>query len=354
MQSITLKRPDDWHIHLRDDAYLARTVGDASRYFGRVLVMPNLVPPVTSVELATAYRDRILKHAPEGFSPMMALYLTDETSKGTVAAAAETPFTPAFKLYPAGATTNSAFGIRAIEEMFPIFEAMQKHDVILSIHGEVTDQDVDIFDREAVFIDRILSRIAATFPSLRVILEHITTREAVEFVQDASAKVAATITAHHLLYNRNDMLAGGMKPIHYCLPVLKRNVHQAALIRAATSGDSSFFIGTDSAPHPRHAKENACGCAAGCYTAHAALELYTEVFEAEGQLDRLEAFTSEFGADFYQVPHNEDTIELIRQDWQVASALTFGNDELVPTRGGDVVRWQVRTGDRPPLSDGAI
>ena len=354
MQSITLKRPDDWHIHLRDDAYLARTVGDASRYFGRVLVMPNLVPPVTSVELATAYRDRILKHAPEGFSPMMALYLTDETSKGTVAAAAGTPFTPAFKLYPAGATTNSAFGIRAIEEMFPIFEAMQKHDVILSIHGEVTDQDVDIFDREAVFIDRILSRIAATFPSLRVILEHITTREAVEFVQDASAKVAATITAHHLLYNRNDMLAGGMKPIHYCLPVLKRNVHQAALIRAATSGDSSFFIGTDSAPHPRHAKENACGCAAGCYTAHAALELYTEVFEAEGQLDRLEAFTSEFGADFYQVPRNEDSIELIRQDWQVASALTFGNDELVPTRGGDVVRWQVRMGDRPPLSDGAI
>ena len=354
MQSITLKRPDDWHIHLRDDAYLARTVGDASRYFGRGLVMPNLVPPVTSVELAAAYRDRILKHAPDGFSPMMALYLTDETSKDTVAAAAETPFTPAFKLYPAGATTNSAFGISAIEEMFPIFEAMQEHGVILSIHGEVTDQDVDIFDREAVFIDRILSRIAATFPSLRIILEHITTREAVEFVQDASANVAATITAHHLLYNRNDMLAGGMKPIHYCLPVLKRNVHQAALIRAATSGDSSFFIGTDSAPHPRHAKENACGCAAGCYTAHAALELYTEVFEAEGQLDRLEAFSSEFGADFYQVPHNEDSIELIRQDWQVASALTFGNDELVPTRGGDVVRWQVRTGDRPPLSDGAI
>jgi dihydroorotase len=278
---------------------------------------------------------------------MMALYLTDETSKDTVAAAAATPFTLAFKLYPAGATTNSAFGISAIEEMFPIFEAMQEQNVILSIHGEVTDQDVDIFDREAVFIDRILSRIAATFPSLRIILEHITTREAVEFVQDASAKVAATITAHHLLYNRNDMLAGGMKPVHYCLPVLKRNVHQAALISAATSGDSSFFIGTDSAPHPRHAKENACGCAAGCYTAHAALELYTEVFEAEGQLDRLEAFTSEFGADFYQVPHNEDTIELIRQDWQVASALTFGNDELVPTRGGDVVRWQVRTGIGP-------
>jgi dihydroorotase len=282
------------------------------------------------------------------------LYLTDETSKDTVAAAAATPFTPVFKLYPAGATTNSAFGISAIEEMFPIFDAMQEQKVILSIHGEVTDQDVDIFDREAVFIDRILSRIAATFPSLRIVLEHITTREAVEFVQDASANVAATITAHHLLYNRNDMLAGGMKPVHYCLPVLKRNVHQAALISAATSGDSSFFIGTDSAPHPRHAKENACGCAAGCYTAHAALELYTEVFEAEGQLDRLEAFTSEFGADFYQVPHNEDYIELVRQDWQVASTLTFGDDELVPTRGGAVVRWQVRTGERPPLSDGAI
>jgi len=354
MQSITLKRPDDWHIHLRDDAYLARTVGDASRYFGRVLVMPNLVPPVTTVALAAAYRERILKHASAGFSPMMALYLTDETSKDTVAAAAETTFTPAFKLYPAGATTNSAFGISAIEEMFPIFEAMQKQDVILSIHGEVTDQDVDIFDREAVFIDRILSRIAATFPALRIILEHITTKEAVAFVRDASDKVAATITAHHLLYNRNDMLAGGLKPIHYCLPVLKRNVHQIALIRAATSGDSSFFIGTDSAPHPRHAKENACGCAAGCYTAHAALELYTEVFEAEGKLDSLEGFTSEFGADFYQVPHNEDYIELVREDWQVASALTFGNDEIVPTRGGDVVRWQVRMGDQPSLSDGDI
>ena len=354
MQSITLKRPDDWHIHLRDDAYLARTVGDAARYFGRVLVMPNLVPPVTTVELAAAYRDRILKHAPSGFSPLMALYLTDETSKDTVKAAAETPFTPAFKLYPAGATTNSAFGISAIEEMFPIFEAMQEQDVILSIHGEVTDQEVDIFDREAVFIDRILSRIAATFPGLRIILEHITTREAVEFVKDSSAKVAATITAHHLLYNRNDMLAGGMRPVHYCLPILKRNVHQAALIGAATSGDSSFFIGTDSAPHPRHAKENACGCAAGCYTAHAALELYTEIFEAEEKLDRLEAFTSEFGADFYQLPHNEDHIELIREDWQVEPALRFGNDELVPTRGGDVVRWRVRTGNRSPLSDGAI
>jgi dihydroorotase len=354
MQSIILKRPDDWHIHLRDDAYLERTVGDAARYFGRILVMPNLVQPVTNVTLAAAYRDRIMKHAPSGFAPMMALYLTDETSKATVEAAAQTPFTPAFKLYPAGATTNSTFGISAIEEMFPIFEAMQEHGVILSIHGEVTDQDVDIFDREAVFIDRILSRIATTFPSLRIILEHITTREAVEFVRDSSNKIAATITAHHLLYNRNDMLAGGMKPVHYCLPIPKRNVHQAALISAAISGDSSFFIGTDSAPHPRHAKENACGCAAGCYTAHAALELYTEVFDAEGKLHRLESFVSEFGADFYQVPHNKDSVELIRENWQVPSTLTFGNDELVPTRGGDVVRWRVTSGDRPPLSDGAI
>ncbi|MGV0035971.1 MAG: dihydroorotase [Candidatus Azotimanducaceae bacterium WSBS_2022_MAG_OTU7] len=354
MQSITLKRPDDWHIHLRDDAYLARTVGDAARYFGRVLVMPNLVPPVTSVERATAYRNRILEHAPAGFSPLMALYLTEETSKDTVAAVAETPFTPAFKLYPAGATTNSAFGISTIEKMFPIFDAMQEQDVILSIHGEVTDQDIDIFDREAVFIDRILSHIAATFPSLRIILEHITTREAVDFIRGASDKVAGTITAHHLLYNRNDMLVGGMKPVHYCLPVLKRNVHQAALIGAATSGDSSFFIGTDSAPHPRHAKENACGCAAGCYTAHAALELYAEVFETAGKLERLEAFTSEFGADFYQLPHNADQIELVRKGWQVEPALTFGNDQLVPTRGGDVIRWQVIAGNRPSLSDGAI
>ena len=352
MRSIKLKRPDDWHIHLRDDQYLARTVGDAARYFNRVLVMPNLIPPVTTVELAEDYRNRILSHAPPNFSPLIALYLTDETDSSTIKKAAETSFTPAFKLYPAGATTNSDFGINTIEKMFPLFETMQNRDVILSIHGEVTDQDIDIFDREAVFIDRILSKIVSTFPALRIILEHITTREATDFIHEASNRVAATITAHHLLYSRNDMLVGGIKPIHYCLPILKRNTHQRALIKAATSGDSSFFIGTDSAPHPRHAKENACGCAAGCYTAHAALELYAEIFDREGKLDKLEGFTSNFGADFYQIPRNEDYIELTQKEWRVASSLKFGSDDLIPTRGGDVIGWQVTEGNRFVLNNG--
>lgn len=347
MQSITLKRPDDWHIHLRDDTYLERTVRDAARYFGRVLVMPNLVPPVTDVNLARAYRDRILDHAPDGFTPVMALYLTDQTSTDTVVAASQSGFCPAFKLYPAGATTNSAFGVNAIEAMFPVFEAMQEHDVILSIHGEVTDDGVDIFDREAAFIDTMLTKIVQEFPALRVILEHITTREAAQFVAEANDKVAATITAHHLLFNRNDMLVGGMKSIHYCLPILKRDIHQQALIKAAVSGDHSFFLGTDSAPHPRHAKENACGCAAGCYTAHAAIELYAEVFEAENALERLEGFASEYGADFYGYPRNTDTIQLDREAWQVEETLTFGTDELIPTRGGETVAWRVTSGARP-------
>lgn len=346
MQSITLKRPDDWHIHLRDDTYLERTVKDAARYFGRVLVMPNLIPPVTDVNLARAYRDRILAHAPDHFTPVMALYLTDATTTDTVVAASQSGFTPAFKLYPAGATTNSAFGVNAVEAMFPIFEAMQKQDVILSIHGEVTDEGVDIFDREAMFIDTMLTRIVTEFPDLRIILEHITTKEAVQFVSAASAKVAATITVHHLMYNRNDMLVGGMKPIHYCLPILKRDIHQQALIEAATSGDASFFLGTDSAPHPRHAKESACGCAAGCYTAHAAIELYAEVFQNEDALDKLEGFASEYGADFYRYERNPDTITLEPLAWQVDESLTFGSDELIPTRGGETVQWKVTAGER--------
>ncbi len=348
MQTITLKRPDDWHIHLRDDTYLERTVKDAARYFGRVLVMPNLVPPVTDVSLAKNYRDRILAHAPDGFTPVMTLYLTDETSTDTVVAAAQSGFVPAFKLYPAGATTNSAFGVNAIEALFPIFEAMQKHNVVLSIHGEVTDPAVDIFDREAVFIEEMLTRIVKEFPELRVVLEHITTREAAQFVAESSDKVAATITAHHLLFNRNDMLVGGVKPIHYCLPILKRDIHQQALITAAVSGDNSFFLGTDSAPHPRHAKENACGCAAGCYTAHAAIELYAEVFAAENALEQLEGFASEYGADFYGYEHNKDTIQLSSETWQVDASLTFGDDELIPTRSGETIAWRVTTGARYP------
>ena len=352
MHSLRLKRPDDWHIHLRDDDYLGRTVHDAARYFGRVLVMPNLVPPVTDVAAADEYRKRIMQHAPQGFEPVMALYLTDNTDSDTVIAAAESSTVEAFKLYPAGATTNSAFGVNTVESLFPVFETMQEHDVILSIHGEVTDAAIDIFDREAVFIDQILSRIVEQFPSLRVILEHITTEDAVNFVKQARPRVAATITAHHLMYNRNDMLVGGMKPLHYCLPVLKRNRHQLALVDAATSGDPSFFIGTDSAPHPRTAKENVCGCAAGCYTAHAAIELYAEIFHNEGKLDRLEGFASEFGADFYKKPHNDDFIELSMEEWTVSETFSFGSEALVPTRGGEAIKFKVIDGARYPLSDG--
>ncbi len=351
MNTLTITRPDDWHIHLRDDDYLPRTVSDAARYFGRVLVMPNLVPPVTTVEAASDYRDRILAHAPEGFDPRMTLYLTDETHHDTVAASGQSSFVDAFKLYPAGATTNSAAGVTAVEKLYPIFESMQEHDVILSIHGEVTDDDVDIFDREAAFIDRHLGNIAENFPNLRIILEHITTAEAVDFVIDSSANVAATITVHHLMYNRNDMLAGGMKPIYYCLPVLKRDIHQQALVQAATSGNPSFFLGTDSAPHPRHAKENACGCAAGSYTAHAAIELYAEIFAAENKLDQLEGFASHHGPDFYKLQRNQDMITLEQKDWHIPETLNFGNDELVPIRGADTVTWQVTDGVRYPLSE---
>jgi dihydroorotase len=361
MQTISLKRPDDWHIHLRDDVYLSRTVRDAARYFGRVLVMPNLVPPVVDVDAARAYRDRITAHvprdvstdssknssnnssnnSPDSFEALMTLYLTDATTEDTVLAAHQAEFVHAFKLYPAGATTNSASGVNAIEKLYPIFEAMQRHNVVLSIHGEVTDPDIDIFDREAVFIDTILVKLTESFPELRIILEHITTSEAVAFVSSASERVAATITAHHLMFNRNDMLVGGLKPIHYCLPVLKRNIHQQALIEAATSGHPSFFLGTDSAPHPRHAKENACGCAAGCYTAHAAIEMYAQVFAAENKLDTLEGFASEYGADFYGLPHNNNIIELVADPWMIDPTLSFGTDELVPTLGGDSVGWKV-------------
>lgn len=352
MQELTIKRPDDWHIHLRDDAYLGRTVKDAARYFARVLVMPNLVPPVTEVKDAISYRERILAHSPEGFTPEMTLYLTDRTSEETVIAASQSELIKAFKLYPAGATTNSASGVNSVEALYPIFEAMEKHDMVLSVHGEVTDAEIDIFDREAVFIETALLPVTRRFPALRIVLEHITTSDAVDFVIASSEKVAATITVHHLLYNRNDMLVGGIKPIHYCLPILKRNVHQTALLNAATSGDPGFFLGTDSAPHPRHAKENACGCAAGCYTAHAAIELYAEAFASMGRLDRLEAFASEFGADFYRVPHSEDVITLAEQPWQVNESYKFGEDELIPTRGGEQINWKLTAGERYPSSEG--
>ena len=304
MQTLTLTRPDDWHIHLRDGDYLPTTVGDVARSFGRAIVMPNLTPPVTTVPQALAYRDEILLNRPTGsdFEPLMTLYLTDQTRLRDIIEAAQSPQVHACKLYPAGATTNSEAGVGSIEGLYPIFEAMAQHQLPLLIHGEVTDAKIDIFDREKIFIDQCLMPIIARFPELKIVFEHITTQEAASFVAAQSANVAATITAHHLLYHRTDMLSGGMKPILFCLPILKRDIHQAALIRSATSGDPSFFLGTDSAPHPRSRKEDACGCAAGCYTAHAAIELYAEAFEQAGKLDYLEGFASHFGADFYGLP----------------------------------------------------
>jgi len=343
MQTITLTRPDDWHVHLRDGDYLPATVKDISRYFGRALIMPNLIPPVDSVSAATEYRNRILALVPRGstFEPLMTLYITRNTTPAVIKAAKESGIIQAFKLYPAGATTNSEAGIDSITSLYPLFETMQAVDMPLALHGEVTDHNIDIFDREAAFIDRYLSKIHLDFPALRIILEHITTRDAVQFVESASAKVAATITAHHLLFNRNDMLAGGMKPLYYCLPVLKRNTHQAALIGAATSANPKFFLGTDSAPHPRSAKENVCGCAAGSYTAHAAIELYAEVFAQAQALPRLEGFASFYGPDFYRLPRNTDTITLIDSSWEVPESLAFGPDQLIPIRTGTSIQWQV-------------
>jgi dihydroorotase len=275
----------------------------------------------------------------------MTLYLTDETTEDTVREARQSGFIKAFKLYPAGATTNSEAGVNTIKDLFPVFAAMEKHGMPLAVHGEVTDEFVDIFDREVEFIGQQLSPIIESFPNLSVIFEHITTSEAVDFVIQAPETVAATITAHHLLFNRNDLLAGGVKPVYYCLPVLKRSEHQISLLNAATSGNAKFFLGTDSAPHPRYAKENACGCAAGCYTAHAAIELYAEAFDAAGKLDKLEAFASHNGPDFYQVPRNEDTITLSERCWHVPDSLTFGQDDLVPIRTGEEIRWTVKDFD---------
>lgn len=343
MQRITITRPDDWHIHLRDGAYLADTVRDASRYFGRAIVMPNLQPPVDSAERADEYRRQILDCVPEGrhFDPLLTLYITPETSPETVKAAANNEHVYAFKLYPAGATTNSEAGVSAIETLYPVFEEMERSGIALCIHGEVTNPEVDIFDRESRFIDETLTPICDRFPGLKIIFEHITTEQAVQFVESRTNNLAATITVHHLLYNRNHMLSGGMKPLYYCLPVLKRNTHQRALIKAAVSGDPRFFLGTDSAPHPRAAKENACGCAAGSYTAHAAIELYAEVFESEGALSKLEGFASWFGPDFYGLPRNDDTITLVKKPWQVPATLNFGDDELIPIRANESIGWTI-------------
>lgn len=339
---LTLTRPDDWHLHLRDGPALASVLPDTARRFARAIVMPNLKPPVTTTEMARAYRQRILAALPPGlaFEPLMTLYLTDNTPPAEIRAARASGLVHGVKYYPAGATTHSDAGVTDISRCFDTLAVMEEVGMPLLIHGEVTDPGVDVFDREAVFIERVLMPLLKRFPRLKVVLEHITTRDAVQFVETAPPNVAATITVHHLLYNRNAMFAGGIRPHMYCLPVLKRETHRQALLAAATSGNPKFFLGTDSAPHARHAKETACGCA-GIYTAHAAIELYAEVFEAMGALSRLEAFASFHGADFYGLPRNRDRLTLVRETWTVPRELAFGQDTLVPLRAGETVAWRL-------------
>jgi dihydroorotase len=340
---LVLTRPDDWHVHLRDGPMHRSVLQATARVFGRAIVMPNLKPPVTTIDAARAYRDRIIAALPRGsrFVPLMTLYLTDRTSENDVAAARDSGFVHAIKYYPAGATTHSESGVTALDNVYPAFASMEKLGAVLSLHGEVTDPDVDMFDRERVFVERHLSRIVRDFPALRIVLEHITTREASEFVRDAPATVAATITPQHLRYSRNALFAGSfLRPHYFCLPVLKRETHRKALVQAATSGNPKFFLGTDSAPHARHAKENACGCA-GCYTAPSALELYTEAFEDAGALERLEGFASIHGADFYRLPRNRDTVTLERSSWVVPDAYPAGDETIVPFDAGETLRWRV-------------
>ncbi|KQQ67925.1 dihydroorotase [Pseudomonas sp. Leaf127] len=339
---LTLLRPDDWHIHLRDGAVLPHTVADAARTFGRAIIMPNLVPPVRNAQQADAYRQRILAARPAGsrFEPLMVLYLTDQTTAEDIRDAKASGFVHAAKLYPAGATTNSDSGVTSLDKIYPALEAMADVGLLLLVHGEVTRGEVDVFDREKLFIDEHLRRVVERFPTLKVVFEHITTADAVQFVNEASGNVAATITAHHLLYNRNHMLVGGIRPHFYCLPILKRNTHQVALLDAATGASSKFFLGTDSAPHAQHAKEAACGCA-GCYTAYAAIELYAEAFEQRNALDRLEGFASLHGPAFYGLPANQDTITLIRDEWTAPASLPFGELNVIPLRAGEKLRWRV-------------
>ncbi len=340
---ITLIRPDDWHLHLRDGEALAAVLPHTARQFARAIVMPNLKPPVTTVEQAAAYRDRVLAALPAGlaFEPLMTLYLTDNTPATEIAKAKASGFVHAVKLYPAGATTNSDAGLTAIEKAYDVFAAMEAEGLPLLVHGEVTDPAIDLFDREKVFIDTVLAPLLARFPKLRVVMEHITTRDAAEFVASAGDNVAATLTAHHLIYNRNAIFQGGVRPHWYCLPVLKRETHRQALVEAAISGSPKFFLGTDSAPHARLAKEAACGCA-GCYTAYAAIELYAEAFEQAGALDKLEAFASFNGPDFYRLPRNSGTITLAKEAWTVPAAYDYiTGDTIVPLRAGEQLSWKL-------------
>lgn len=342
MQQLTLTRPDDWHLHLRDGDLMASVLPDTARQFARAIVMPNLRPPVTTTAQAVGYRERILKALPAGmpFDPLMTLYLTDNTSADEIRKARASGVVHAVKLYPAGATTNSDAGVTDLRKSYPALEEMQRCGMPLLVHGEVTDPGIDIFDRETVFIERVMQPLLEDLPNLRVVFEHITTKDAAQFVESAPDTIAATITPQHLLYNRNAMLVGGIRPHFYCLPILKRETHRAALVKAATSGSKKFFLGTDSAPHAQHTKENACGCA-GCYSAHNALELYAEAFEAAGALDRLEPFASFYGADYYGLPRNTGTVTLRRESWQVPASLGFGEHRLVPLKAGETMKWKL-------------
>ena len=339
--TLTLIRPDDWHVHLRDGVVLADVVPHTAAQFARAIVMPNLKPPVVTTAMAAAYRERILAAVPQGmkFEPLMTLYLTDNTPPDEIRRATESGFVKGVKLYPAGATTNSDAGVTDIQRCMRTLEVMQETGLPLLIHGEVTDHEVDVFDREAAFIDRILQPLRKSLPALRVVFEHITTKDAVDYVRDADGEIAATITAHHLMYNRNAIFQGGIRPHYYCLPILKREVHRQALVDAATSGSPRFFLGTDSAPHPKGLKEHACGCA-GCYTALHAMELYAEVFEAVNALDKLEGFASLFGPDFYRLPRNTEQVTLQKREWVIPNELTLGDTVLVPLDAGRSLGWK--------------
>jgi len=342
MDRLKLRRPDDWHLHLRDGAALASVVADSARRFARAIVMPNLKPAVRTTAQALDYRERILGALPEGarFDPLMTLYLTDDTPPEEIARAKLSGHVHGVKLYPAGATTHSDEGVTRLSRCFHALEKMEELGLPLLVHGESTDPAIDVFDREQAFIEETLGAMLERFPRLKVVLEHITTREAAQFVEVTGPNVAATITVHHLLMNRNALFLGGIRPHHYCLPVLKRETHREALVEAATSGNPKFFLGTDSAPHARGAKEGACGCA-GIYTAHAAIELYAAAFEEAGALDKLEGFASTFGAEFYGLPLNRDTITLERAEWRVPERLAFGGEDLVPLRAGETIPWKL-------------
>jgi dihydroorotase len=350
---LTLTRPDDWHLHLRDGAALQAVVADSARQFARAVVMPNLKPPITTAAQAIAYRQRIVRSLPPGsrFEPLMTLYLTDDTSADEIARA-HAAGVVAVKLYPAGATTNSDAGVTDLRNTWPALQAMQRLGLLLLVHGEVTDADIDLFDREAVFIERVLVPLRADFPGLKVVFEHITTRDAAQYVSEAGTHTAATITAHHLLFNRNAIFLGGLRPHYYCLPVLKREEHRLALVAAATGGSPKFFLGTDSAPHAAHLKEHAAACA-GCYTAFSALELYAQAFDDAGALDRLEGFASFFGADFYGLPRNSGHVTLARQPWVLPETLAFGDARLKPLCGGETLAWRFIGADNDVKRDQA-